>query len=169
MVLLRQVVFALLEFLKTGHPEIQQQCALTVTRLATDQTCREKLIQHGAVKVGWSIPMCASPVAESSASPIAESALIQLPFGLADGCGLGMSWTRPMQAVLEMSLRPSSNIDTCRACAAALRTFVMDREIARRVVDGGGIKALVNLIKHVRTRRQTCPPPLPSCTPVVPT
>lgn len=97
-----KVIFTLLEFVKSGNPDIEQQCALTITRLAGDQTCREKIIQHGAVT-----------------------------------------------AILEMSTRQTSLIETCRACATALRTFTSDRDIARRVVIGGGIKALINLILTV--------------------
>jgi hypothetical protein len=48
-----------------------------------------------------------------------------------------------------MSMRPNMQLETCRACAGALKTFTTDRDIARRVVDGGGIRALINLIMEV--------------------
>lgn len=137
---------------KTTTHEGKVLCSKVISNLATCQRSRAKMVDHKVVftlleflKTGSADieQQCALTVTRLAADQTCREKLIQ---------------HGAVKAIMEMSLRPSMTVETCRACAAALRTFVMDREIARRVVDGGGIRALVNFMYNVEDplTRQDC-------------
>jgi hypothetical protein len=136
----------------TTQMETKILCAKIVSNLATDVRSRSKMVDHRVVQAILEFLKTGSPDIEQ------QCALTMTRLAGDQTCREKLIQYGAVQAILEMSTRPNMHLETCRACAAALKTFTSDREIARRVVDGNGIKALIGLIDSVEDQvtRQDC-------------
>jgi hypothetical protein len=142
----QRVVPTLLEMVKTGpnsnaDPEIKRYCAITVSRLAMDVTCREKVVQQGAVAAIVEMCMKRSKLDDIETDRVCAAALNMLSLD-------GDSSDRLIQdgaVPALLKLIDTGDALVCQDCAHCLCVLFQFEAGINEMIDFGAVTALVNL------------------------